>query len=335
MTEAKRDLDYYMAHPEEMPTDFESLVDQSGEESGETLEAAIDKKEGAPVEPVAETKEAPVVEKVVEKAEQKEAPQVVKSRDGKHDIPYSVLESERAARKQADLAVAQLQAQIDALKTGASKGEPAEAKESDLSAEEIEQVAEDFPAVAKLLKGLSAQVGALQGQLTEVRASEHARRGQEQTSASTTVQQAIDANPVLSYWQSKDQNSFALAVQFDNQIKADSRNANLSLDERFGKVVKAMEAVYGETELPDDFKAKVAAPAAKAAQKQDKASAEKAIAAAEKAEPKIASLSDIPGGVPPEVDDVAQLGTLTSHELGNKFLKMTAEQQNAILARLA
>ena len=48
------------------------------------------------------------------------------------------------------------------------------------------------------------------------------------------------------------QNEHGSGITF--KIKADPRNKGLSLDQRFGKVVAAMEAVYGETQLPDEYR---------------------------------------------------------------------------------
>lgn len=342
MAGEKRDLDYYMAHPEEMPADFHTLEtgeSEPKEETGSELQAAIDGEVKGVVEPKPEAKDAAKKEgdQPTDKDVEDPTKAVIKSKDGKHEIPYGVLQAEREARKAAETAMTSLQERITALEAVKETGTPKEVKEAlkeepVLSEEEIADISEISPAMAKLVKGLVAKVNDLTTELVTVKQNETRRAGAEQATAAGSVQAAIDANPVLSYWQSKDTAAFQRAVQIDNQIKADKRYASLSLDERFGKVVKAMEAIDGPVELPAEFQRKAKTEATDP--KKEGEAAEKAIAAAKGKETKVASLSDIPGGVPPESDEIQQLGNLSSHELGNKFLKMTTEQQNAILARL-
>ncbi len=217
----------------------------------------------------------------------------------------------------------------------------AAATETGLSQDEIDQVAEDFPGVAKLLKGMSAQVEALNRQLDEVRQAEQRRNGVEQQRASNTVQEAIDANPVLTYWQQRDADMFAEAVKLDNQIKANPRMQGLSLDERFSKVVSSLEAMYGPTELPAEFQraapaaaGKPAATAARVDPKQVAAAAQRAIESAQSSS-SVRSLSDIPGGAPPETDEIGQLGLMSAADLGNKFMNMDPAAVMKILARAA
>lgn len=278
------------------------------------------------------------------------------ARDGKSQIPYSVLQTEREQRRAAEQAVEQLRQQVEQLTARvnaapAPAGTPpaAEAKqETRVSEQDIEDIAKDFPAAGNVLKSLMGTVQRLETELSTVRESEGQRRQNEARTASTSVQEAIDNNGTLTFWQQQDPDMFKVAVQFDNQIKADPRNRGLSLDERFAKVVKAVEAVYGETQLPEAFRPApaaapaaapaVAAPAAAPASKQTPQSvaarAEKAIADAQ-GQPPVQTLSDIPGGVPPEADELSQLAQLSASDLGNKFMKMDLAQVQALLSRAA
>lgn len=340
-----RDLEFYLNNPDQMPTDMgelEALIGGGGEGENESAQIGEDSaaSSAAGKEKSAETSgtnEANTETSTAETAQNA----VLKSKDGKHEIPYSVLQSEREQRKAAEQAAEQLQRRLDAAEQQL-KGQPAPqaqaaAGEPELSDADMEQIADDFPAMGKLLKQLNAKLGTAMQQLDDVRHAEHSRRQGEATRASSTVQEAIDNNEHLSYWQQKDPESFQHAVAFDNQIKADPRNKALSLDDRFGKVVAAMHAVYGETQLPDEFRRAAPTPTptpVKASPSNAAAVAQRAIDQARSA-PIVRSLSDIPGGTPGEADEISQLGMMSASDLGNKFMNMDPAKVMAILARAA
>lgn len=352
-----RDLEFFMTNPDQMPGNLDELA--AALTGSETASESVAEEDKAPTtgEPSAASGagagEAAAKTGVEgENAQMTEAQeqQVVKSKNGKHEIPYSVLETERVARRNAEQAVEEMRQRLEALEQQAKTGQPAPtaqaqpAKAAGFDDEQINQIAEDFPGVAAALKGMAARVAELTGHLEHVQQAEQARRHGEAQRASSTVQEAIDAVPQLTYWQQRDPHMFDAAVKFDNQIKADPRNAGLSLDERFERVVKAVEAVYGQTQLPDEFRKAPAAAASTPATapssrsqvdpKQVAAAAQKAIETAQ-ATSAVRSLSDIPGGVPPESDEIAQLGMMSAADLGNKFISMDPKQLLAILAKAA
>jgi hypothetical protein len=352
MAEEKRDLEFYLANPEQMPGDMSQLVGLMGDQNLDAGEGDAGQmgEEGAASGAAgkgeaAKTGEAEAAPATTGK-EGESAPAVLLSKDGKHQIPYSVLQSEREARRAAESVVEQMRQRLDALEQQAKGGQaaPADAApESVLSEEDVAQIESDFPAIGKLLKGMAAKVGELTERLESVRQSEINRRQGEANRASTTVQEAIDNSGPLSYWQQKDPEMFQVATNFDNQIKADPRNRGLTLDQRFERVVKAVEAVYGETQLPEEFRRNAPAPAAAPAPapaapavdpKAVAAAAQKAIETAQ-ASSTVKSLSDIPGGVPPESDEITQLGLMSAADLGNKFMNMDPAKVMAILAKAA
>ena len=352
----KRNLEFFMANPDQMPGNLDELaasLADAGEsvvgDEGTTDEqanssAASGAKGGEKAAAAGEVKpEAEKPEGEAAKEGEGEAAPVILSKNGKHQIPYSVLETEREQRRAAENALQSLQRQVEELTArvnGTAKPEGTKPTElvDEVSEEDIAAIAEDFPAHGKALKALMAKVSHLTQELDQVRSAEGRRTQTEQQQASATVQEAIDASPQLSYWQSKDPEMFAVAVRFDNQIKADPRNRGLSLDQRFEKVVAAVEAVYGPTELPDEFRRETPAPSSKGAPADTKpnvvANAKKAIQEAE-GRASVRSLSDIPGGVPPMADELQELDQLSATELGNKFLRMDPAQIASILARAA
>lgn len=339
---AKRDLEFFMANPGEIPADMselEAAMDgRTGVDDGES--------EGIPGEQGEQG--AASGAQVVEKAEKtgdangKEAAQpeqVLKSKDGKHEIPYSVLQTEREQRRAAEVAVEQLRLQVEALTAQVSGKQVAQAAEQaavpDLSEEDLQAIEEDFPTTGKALKALLARVGSLQAQLGAVEQAEGSRRAAESTRASTTVQEAIDANPHLSYWQQQDPEAFGAAVKFDNQIKSDPRNRGLSLDERFTKVVGAMAAVYGAVDLPPEYQRADTTRRPSGKPEQNVAAKAKQVIDQAQTRSRVSSLSDIPGGIGAESDEIDQLGMLSAQELGNKFMKMDLAKISDLLARAA
>ncbi len=99
----KRDLEFFLANPDQMPGDLaelEGLMAEGEQSAGEGEQAPTTGEEGAASgagagkEGSAKTGEAAAAA-----TEQQE--QVIKSKDGKHEIPYQVLEGERQARRNA------------------------------------------------------------------------------------------------------------------------------------------------------------------------------------------------------------------------------------------
>ena len=352
---ARRDLEFFMANPGNVPADLDELhaaLNSTVEDPpGEVVKEPASKQgeEGAASGAEAAGELSAETGETNGAAPAAQVEQVVMSKDGKHQIPYTVLQTEREQRKAAEMAAATLQAQVDSLTAQVAGKVAPKATEPDntgLSETDLDQIAEDFPSTGKAIKALMSQVSSLQAKLDGVQVSEGNRAQREAATASSTAQEAIDANPTISYWQTQDPEMFGRAIQFDNQIKADPRNAGLSLDQRFAKVVGAVEAVYGQTDLPESFRPKSAplpasAPAAQATAQSGKAAmnaaakAKEVIDRASQAAPVIASLSDIPGGEGGPSDEMSAMANLSAHELGNKFMNMDPKKLAELLARAA
>jgi SOS-response transcriptional repressor LexA len=157
-----------------------------------------------------------------------------------------------------------------------------------------------------------------------------------ETEAQTAVQEAIDANPELSAWQvAEDQSRWNEAARLDKALRESPLWRSKSFDERFVKVVELTQAIFGEAKPVE--KAPVQAvkvdkqPAPTEA--EIRAAAEAKLAAKNKAAVPV-SLSQIPGGTPPAVDEKERVEQMSSIELGNKFLRMNEEQLKEYLATL-
>jgi hypothetical protein len=321
MAEAKT-LDYYLANPDEMPANLADLEASLEVQEPETNE---DEKAGAP----SDTKtEEPKEESDVKPEE--EAPKLL-SKDGKNEIPYQVLVTERERRAQAEKQAEELRRQIADIeaKVAAVGAKQEQQAEPDVdTTDDIEQLAQDFPEIGKVVKSLQMQVLAANEKLQQVEELEQQRRVEEASKVRTTVQESIDSVPALSYWQNEDPDMFAKAIEFDNILKADSRNAQLSMKQRFEKVVTAMEAVYGPAELPDTYKPKT--PQTDMNELTEKAKE----VVKETGSFKPRTLSDIPGGTPPAANESEKLSAMSPSQLAAMMNGMDGDQISSLLAKL-
>ena len=307
MTDVLKDLDYYAANPDEMPTDPDQIA---------ALMAQMD---GAPAPEQAENDATAGVEATEgEQEKTEEAPQQVEdeapiaSKDGKHTIPYDVLKSERERRKAAEQAMQELQARIDAMQ---QTGKPQEVTDDEASPDELDAMANDFPAVAKLL----AHTRKLEQQLQSVSQRIEQEDRQRQEATMSEVRQAVDANPTLLHWEHNDPDRWAAAIEADTKLQASPAHRGLTLEARLAKAVEIVDAFYG----PD-------ATAPRAPTKPQNSPPKKAAAAKEAPR----TLSDIPGGAVPASDPIEAFAQMSADRLGAQMANMTPDQISALLNRL-
>lgn len=307
MTDALKDLDYYAANPDEMPTDPDQIA---------ALMAQMD---GTPAPEQAENDATAGVEATEgEQEKTEEAPQQVEdeapiaSKDGKHTIPYDVLRTEREKRRAAEQAMQELQARIDAMQ---QTGKPQEQAQGEASTDDLDSMAEDFPAVAKLL----AHTRKLEQQLQTVAQRMEQEDRQRQEATMSEVRAAVDANPTLLHWEHNDPDRWAAAIEADTKLQASPAHRGLTLEQRLAKAVEIVEAFYG----PDS-----AAPRAQA--KPQNSPPKKAAAAKEAPR----TLSDIPGGAVPASDPMEEFAQMSADRLGAQMASMTPDQISALLNRL-
>lgn len=158
----------------------------------------------------------------------------VASKNGKHIIPYEVLEAERAEAKRLRDEVEQLraaQAERDKLQALLEKNGIA-ADSDELSMEQIEQLAEDYPDVGKALVGIARKLNAIEQQKSEP--------------AANPVLDALDAVPDLKQWQANDPDRFTFAVTIDDRLKTDPAFADKPLAERFAEAARRTRIAFGD-----------------------------------------------------------------------------------------
>jgi hypothetical protein len=363
MSATPKDLQYYLSHTDEMPTDPAEIERLAAEATNAALESGtenltVDKivgkqDEPAPVQAETETKtkaevkvdskaeetpkepeitplpSTPEIEAAKAKALAEGKPWIdgVLSKGGLNVIPYSQLESARARATAAE-ALAKIQAaELTALR--AAKAAPQQQEdEAVLTDAELEALEADSPTLAKTLRAQQAAIQALRNEITNVIKTQEAIVESETTVIKSEIQTAIDSIPSLAAWQSaEDQTLWNEASRFDRLLRESPKYADVPFEERFKKVVELTQVSMG---LEPETKPE---PPAALSQEDIKAAAQAKLAAAAKAKRPV-SLSDIPGGAPPAVDEKAKVEDASIVALGQQFLGMTKDQLDAYLASL-
>lgn len=270
----------------------------------------------------------------------------VATKDGKHVIPYSVLQSERERNRAAQDALREmteratkLEQALKATANGANTGAAARAAEAAtadapaMSDADLEALKEDFPTVYKALMAAQIRADRLEQSLRQQEGFRQEVENASQRSVEETVQDAIDANPKLVHIQTSDPVAFELAQRFDDTLKASSAWANKPMSERFAKVIEMVESANGAIELPGG-QSKQQDPAATAAdlKKQALETAKTKVKANSSAVP--TSLSEFPVGEPPAQDQQDAIETMSQADLASMLMKMTPAQQEAYFAKL-
>lgn len=178
--------------------------------------------------------------------EQASAPEkVVMAKNGQHTIPYEVLEQARNEAKQLREKLAQsqqAQAERDKLQALLEKnGIDPSVDPDDISQEELEQLAQDYPDLGKPIAAIARKLQKLEPQ---------AAPQQVQPSANP-VQAALQAVPDLAAWRDGDQDRFEMALTIDDKLQADPAWSNKPLAERFAEVARRTKLAFGdEVEAP-------------------------------------------------------------------------------------
>lgn len=350
MSVTEKNLQYYLTHTDEMPEDPKILERLANEHMAAALESGTEQMDINTVVPAeepikdektggssdakaevttevkeevkAEVKDEPKVEVKAETPETK--PEGILAKDGKNVIPYSQLESARARATAAEAMVKELTAKV----AQAEAGKTTEAADESLTEDELQVLEADSPTLAKTLRSLQNKVSTLQESLKSVTGRQEQQIAQAETETKSEAQTAIDGIPTLAAWQAaEDQTMWEAAVAQDRILRAKPAFANMSFAERFKKVVQLVEV---ELELqPTTQVATQDKPALTAAEVKEVARGKLAGKT-----PVPRSLSDIPGGAPPAVDEKAKVEQMSVHELGNKFMNMSREQMDAYLQTL-
>lgn len=246
----------------------EESAEDSGSETSETVQTETGDKQ-APT-PGAGTEE---------EGQQQEEVKGILARDGKHVIPYDVLEAERAEKQRLtqryEQQLAEEQRKIDLLTSQIKQAGmtpdplPEDARISD---EQIAKIREDYPEVANALTLMARKYDYLQAQ---VQGAQPPQQAEEQGNSAAVT--ALNATPDLAEWQRSDPDKFAVAVHLDEKLQNDPAWKGKPLTERFAEVARRTRIAFGETPpesvVEQDKNQKVLAAAADKVAKADAAAA--------------------------------------------------------------
>lgn len=301
---------------EPLPDDVDDDNDSSDAESST---AEVDEADG---EPDAEGGETADSDKEAQPEEQEDVDDdlPVETKNGKGTIPYSVLqstreqvntykqESEASAKK-----VAELEAKVSELSDKDKKYSDVDVNEIlDMSAEDLELLEEDNPELASKVKEAVKAAEIYKHKTQELTDKE---KQLEQQKQAVEIQSAIDSVPKLAYIQSSNPELFSFASMIDAKFNESGEHADLTMAERFEKVIEHIETkvIGAEIQLPHT-----------ATKKQIEV----------KKATEIKSLDDIPGGQPPVANELEAKLAKPAQELLADMENMTQEQLDDFMARL-
>lgn len=315
-TSTPQDLSHYAANPDALANMSDAELDALANAPGAPAAEAIQGEKTSSETPVAAS-QTPEAEKPTEPTQ----PEGVLSRDGKHVIPYwRLADAEARAKEQAER-IKELESQ---LATGTEK--PGEAPAM-LSEEELAEVERDLPAIGKLLRASQDRIAILDKAVSDIGARQQQEEQAEAAKVAEDVESAIAQTPKLAHLRATNPQGWERAVELDKVLRGKPEWQDKPFSERFAQVVKGYESFYGAIDIPgaspQDSQAVIQAKAAAALQSATQAGT---------AVPR--SMSDIPGGSIPPVDEAAAMLAKSGPQLTADFMAMTPEQIEAKLARL-
>ncbi|WP_393936664.1 hypothetical protein [Aeromonas rivipollensis] len=173
-----------------------------------------------------------------------EPEKVILAKSGQHTIPYEVLEQARNEAKQLREQLAQSQqAQVERDKLQAlmeKHGINPDVDPDDISQEELDQLAQDYPDLGKSIAAIARKLQKLEPQAAP----------QQVQPTTNPVQAALQAVPDLMNWREKDQDRFDFAIIVDEKLQADPAWQGKSLDERFAEAARRTKLAFGDEVIP-------------------------------------------------------------------------------------
>jgi hypothetical protein len=317
---------YFLDNGLELPTDPE-LLDKLA--SGESIDWEDKPAEGVSEDktedPVSNDKESKTETVDEPKGTEAKEPGGVAAQDGKHVLPFSVLQNTRARANALESKLAEMTAEIERLKTGKESEESTEV----LTDEELAALEDEGPVFAKLAKTIRMQQEQLAKLIETTTAVTQATQQDEKARVADTVQSAIDTNESLAKWQSATEDDpdgaarWAHALEVDQTLRGLPAWKEKPMAERFAEVQRRVQMDFGDeiTTQPDRQKSGPTPNPKSAATNSKKGSPDGA--------PE--TLSDMPGGTAP--DDAVNLDALDSSQLAKQMEKMSWEQIQMLLAK--
>ncbi|HBD3082854.1 TPA: hypothetical protein KIS13_002022 [Escherichia coli] len=197
---------------------------------------------------------APTPDASVEQTQDVKEPEAkgVLTRDGKHVIPYEVLEAERSGKQRAEQEAALLRGQIaeekrrvelltSQIHQAGMKPTPLPENEK-ISDEQIARIREMYPEIGDAVASLIRKNNYLQSRVQQSTQQAEGNGGEDLS----PVLDAMNAVPVLKTWQESDPDRFSVAVSIDGKLQNDPAWKDKTLTERFAEVARRTQVAFGE-----------------------------------------------------------------------------------------
>ncbi|KAB7671895.1 hypothetical protein [Plesiomonas shigelloides] len=270
----------------------------------------------------ADSEEAAHQEPALNAAESAE--KVIASKDGKHIIPYDVLDHERREKQQERREKQALQEQLQQAVAEREKlqrllekyGIPADADPDSISIEEIEQLAQDYPEIGKALTGIV-------NKLNKFEQAEAAKQAVVDTP--DPLQAALQAVPELVKWNNEDPDRMAFAISVDERLQHDPAWKDKPLQERFAEAARRTRIAFND-ERP-------AEPAEKPATDEKKPTETAKEPEVVKRDRIPESPSDIGQSVQHSATGIEKYQSMTQEQLMAEMSSMNPAQIEALLAQ--
>lgn len=363
----EKGLDYYLAHPEEADQTDSKLMAQLLAATADPAPATTDKvsegdkeKDGKAEEEAKAKADADEKAKLDAQAKadadakaaadaKEEEGAGVATKDGKHIIPFSVLEAERqksaqaeadavVARKEAAEAKVQLEEALKekgvVVKTG---DQPSTLADLDAA---IAEVKDEAPWMVPALEKMRGLLAASETRAKEAEGAIAAIHQQQQADSNKELGDAIANNPAITLWISQGKEKpmlWADAIKFDNQLRENPEWAEKSTTDRLKKVAELVASVHGKAVLPpgyDPSSVEKQTPVVDATKAIDATKAKELADKALKDAPTAAvTLSDIPGGEAVDTDPMENIEKQSIAQLGSMLMNMNPQQVQAWLSK--
>lgn len=318
MSEERKDLSHYLNNPDDLGSlsdaELDALADNPAQSQASDATATEEKGDTQS----AVTPDSAADGQASEKAAQPETqPDGILARDGKHVIPYSRLEdSERRARELAQQ-VEQLTAAAKNAEASKDGSQSPTQTDDFLSEEELAELETDLPALAKVIRASQVQVKNLSEQVATLSKGHEAQLQERENEGQKAWAAALEKNAKAAFLDA----TLApdVGIRYVNAAAALYPDwANMSYEARADAIVRQYEAVNGEVKV--NGIARTVTPPAEQTQES---------------KPNVpVSMSGIPGGSAPAVDEAAALLSKTVAELTEDFMRMSPEQIEAQLNRI-
>lgn len=366
-TDTEKDIAYYLEHPEEVdPTNTElvqKLLAAAGESAGADVKVGVDE-DAAKKEADAKAAEDAAKAEAEKKAgaakpggakgkEEDEERLPIAARDGKHVMPFTVLEKSREATAAAETALHEaMQAnvalvnRVKALESG--KADPGAKTEKTLDEleEALATAREEAPWSVPVFEKLVARIRESENRVAQLTQD---ALDTDQVEAERLVRDAnaaIAGNATLLLWKAEAPELFEEAVRFDKYIRKTPEEAqhfynedgSVDFEARFERVVALVKAAHDgeDVPLPKPIESSEKPGAAKAAPdpEQVKAAAREKLKSA-KQDAAVTTLSDLPGGAPAAQSETEAIESMSTAALGTQLMGMSPEKLQSWLARNA